>query len=104
MPDTSANNDNKAEIANEKEGSNGNSKQDTLFCQCPIKQLLCKVKKKLIKKHYIDISNYTSSKPCQPQPISFYLTSLKGKDINNNDVIDIADGKLKIIVIYKQQS
>lgn len=50
-------------MANEEEGFDANSKQNTLFYQRFTKQSLYRVKKKPIKKRYIDISRYTLFKP-----------------------------------------
>lgn len=54
----------------------------------------------------LDINSYTPSKSrhiSKPQPISFYLTSLK-RDISNDGIIDFAGGRSQITIIYKQQS
>lgn len=102
-PDLSANDNKEAEIADEEKKFDGNSKQNTLFCQRLIKRSLCKVKKKPIKKRCIDISSYTSSKSRQPRPTSSHLTSLKGRDTGDDGVIDLAGRGLQMAIIYKRQ-
>lgn len=91
-------------MANEEERFDDDSKRDTLLCQHLTKRLLCRVKKKPIKKHYMDISNYTSSKLHQPRPTSSPLTSLAGENTTNDDAIDLLGGESQMAVIYKQQS
>lgn len=89
MSDPSVNNDKEAEMVNKEEGFDNDSKQDTLFCQCPTKRSLCKVKKKLIKKCCIDISSYIPSKLHQFWPTFSYLTSFEEEDMHNNVAIDL---------------
>lgn len=91
-------------MANKKEGFDGDSKQDTLPYQRLIKQSLCKIKKKLIKKCYMDISSYTPSKCRQPQLTSSYLTSLEGGNTSNDNTIDLASRRSQMAIIYKQES
>lgn len=104
MPDPWANDDKKAEIANEEKGFDGHNKWDTLSCQHPTKRSLCRVKKKPIKKHCMDISSYTPSKPRQPWPTSSHLTSLEERNTSDDGAMDLAGRGSQMAIIYKQQS
>lgn len=103
-PDLSVNNDKEAKITNKDERFDSDNKRNILPCQHPTKRLLCKVKKKLIKKCCMDISSYISSKPRQSQPTSSYLTSFQEGDTNNDGAINLAGGKSQMAVIYKEQN
>lgn len=103
-PDLSANDDKEAEMADEEEEFDGNSKRDTLSCQRPIKRSLCRVKGKPTKKRCINISSYNPSKPRQTRPTSSHLTSLEGGNTSDDSAIDLAGGGSQMTVIYKQQS
>ena len=51
--DPSVNDEKEAGMADGEERLDCNSKRNTLFCQHDTKQLLCRIREKSIKKHYI---------------------------------------------------